>query len=734
MRRGKEVNMKNRLIFGLVFLCPVLTTNVFGQTRGASGQTLGAVPTLADSLQEVVVTGTGTQHLLKNAPVQTEVITSRMLRQYGGKSLEDILSGLNASFAFNEGDMGSQMQLNGLGNSYILVLVDGKRLHGDVGGENDLSLIDPHNIEKIEIVKGASSALYGSDAIAGVVNIITKKHDEGLLIENTSRAGSYGDLRQHNGLALRWGPLASYTNFHLQHTDGWQNTSTEHTSHFEPAINDSHSMTVNRKTNWKIAERLTYALRPGIELYAEGSWYRRGIYRPKGKYPKYDVTYYDMQYKNASAAIGGKWDMKKSLLTLDIDWNKHAYFHEFTSIVTTEGIDNNGNFVLEFPYFPGQKQLQSDQQRLTAHAKGVFQLPCDNRLSAGMEYRYDWLKAPTSIEGMEASDNTEALYVQDEWHCHVNGGTAAVNLTGGLRLVRNQQFGWHVSPKLSAMASIKELRLRATWSQGFKTPTLKEQRYRYLKEMNQIILYLGNMDLKPQKSNYFSLGAEYSIGPLTLTATGYYNRVKDMITLVTMPRSQAPQQYHQQYGEALNKVRQYKNMETARTYGADITARCVMDHWTFGLGYSYLDTKAEVYNETTHQLDNVVIDGMAHHRGNVYATWNHRFSKAYTLGIGLYGNMSTKRYYQLNGDGKGFQIWRLSTTHDLGSSRKLDWRVEAGVDNIFNYVDRTDHGLHLGTTTPGTTVYATLTVRLKHGKNLKNNFKSNFNNYSNEED
>ena len=102
---------------------------------------------------------TGTQHLLSNAPVQTEVITSKMLAGYAGKSIEDILSGLTASFAFSEDDMGSQMQLGGLGNSYILILIDGKRIHGDVGGQNDLSLIDPQNIEKIEIVKGASSAL-----------------------------------------------------------------------------------------------------------------------------------------------------------------------------------------------------------------------------------------------------------------------------------------------------------------------------------------------------------------------------------------------------------------------------------------------------------------------------------------------------------------------------------------------------------------------------------------------
>lgn len=712
--------MKRLLTVGLLALCAVVT--VEAQTDVWR----------SDSLQEVVVTGTGTQHLLKNAPVQTEVITNKMLRQYGGKSLEDILSGLTASFAFNDGDMGSQMQLNGLGNSYILILIDGKRIHGDVGGENDLSLIDPQNIEKIEIVKGASSALYGSDAIAGVVNVITKKHDEGLLLENTTRVGSYGDVRQHNGLALRWGKLSSYTNFHLQHTDGWQNTATEYTSHFEPAITDSRSMTVNRKTNWKIAERLTYLLRPNIELYMEGSYHQRAIYRPKGKYPKYDVTYYDMQYKNASAAIGGKWTGKKSLLTLDVDWNKHAYFHEFTSIVTTEGIDDNGQLVLDFPYFPGQRQLQRDQQRVTAHAKGVFELPYSNRLSAGMEYRYDWLKAPTSIEGMEANDNTEAIYMQDEWQATLNK-QAKIQLTGGLRLVRNQQFGWHVSPKLSTMLSLGDLRIRANWSQGFKTPTLKEQRYRYIREMNQIILFLGNMDLKPQKSNYFSLGAEYTAGPLTITATSYYNNVKDMITLVTIPHSQAPTEYRQQYGETLNKVRQYKNMESAKTYGVDMTARCVIDQWSFGLGYSYLDTQAEVYNETTHQLDDVVIDGMAHHRGNAYATWNHRFGKTYALGIGLYGNMSSKRYYQINGDGKGFQIWRLSTTHDIGNSRWLTWRLEAGVDNIFNYVDRTDHGLHLGTTTPGTTVYATLTVRFRHGKNLKNNYKSNFNSNNDEE-
>lgn len=149
---------------------------------------------MQDSIPEIVVTGTGTEHYLKDAPVQTEVISRKMLDSYAGATLEDILSGLCASFDFSAGDMGANMQLGGLGNGYILILVDGKKMHGDVGGQNNLGLIDPARIERIEIVKGAASALYGSDAIAGVVNIILKKHRENILIENTSRGGSYGEF------------------------------------------------------------------------------------------------------------------------------------------------------------------------------------------------------------------------------------------------------------------------------------------------------------------------------------------------------------------------------------------------------------------------------------------------------------------------------------------------------------------------------------------------------------
>ncbi len=691
----------------------------------------------SDSVQEVVVTGTGTRHLLKNAPVQTEVITQKMLRQYGGKSLEDILSGLTASFAFNEGDMGSQMQLNGLGNSYVLILIDGKRIHGDVGGENDLGLIDPHNIEKIEIVKGAQSALYGSDAMAGVINVITKKHTEkGVYIDNSTRYGTHNDLRQHNSLVMTFGKFSSQTNFQLQRSDGWQNTAEEYAEAM--VLTDSKNKTVNKFKNWQIAERLTYQPMAGLELYAEGSYYKKNIMRPtNGRHPSCDVYTYDLRYNNAAASIGGKWllgnnrqqkssSQQPEIITLDIDWNRHAYYYDYTAkhydYVLLEGEeygDQNGEW-FSVAMLPGQSKLQSDQQRLMAQLKGIVNMPYGNTLNAGAEYRYDYLKAPERTASGTADDWTAALYVQDEW-------TAAdwLNVTAGLRLVDNASFGLHLTPKVSAMLSSGDFRFRLGWSQGFKTPTVKELYYRYLHLMGSSTFFnLGNTKLNPQTSNYYSANVEYRGRRFTATVTGYVNKLDNMIALVNVPESEIPAGVTTAYmGDGSTKVqaRMYKNMDDARTCGLDVTLSYrVMKGLTLNAAYSYLDTKAHLYDEKKDQMTTVVIDGMAHHKWSASAMYSHLFSPHYTLGISLSTRGSSKRYYQNNGDGKGFQIWRINTMHDIGKQdRMLAYRLELGVDNIFNYVDRTMRPYHLGNNTSGTTVHATINIKFNYGKKNK---------------
>ena len=704
----------------------------------------------SDSLQEVVVTGTGTQHLLKNAPVQTEVITQKMLRQYGGKSLEDILAGLTASFAFNEGDMGSQMQLNGLGNSYILILIDGKRIHGDVGGENDLGLIDPHNIEKIEIVKGAQSALYGSDAMAGVVNIITKKHTEkGVFVDNSTRYGSHNDLRQHNSLVLTFGDFSSQTNFQMQRNDGWQNTAEEYAEAM--VLTDSKNKTVNKFKNWQIAERLTYKPLKSLELYAEGSYYKKNILRPQnGTHPSCDVYTYDLRYNNASASLGGKWYPrgeksevrgKRDYITLDVDWNKHAYYYDYTAkhydYVLLQGEeygDQNGEW-FSVAMLPGQSKLQSDQQRVMGLLKGIFYLPYENTLNAGAEYRYDYLKAPERTETGTASDQTTALYVQDEFNM-----LQWLNITAGLRLVDNRSFGLRLTPKISAMLSVGDFRFRLGWSQGFKTPTVKELHYRYLHVMGSSTFFnIGNTNLDPQISNYYSANIEYRGRNFTASVTGYLNKLDNMIALVNVSSGEIPAGITTAYlgdGSTNVQARMYKNMDDARTCGLDFTLSYkVMKGLTLNAAYSYLDTKAHLYDEKTERMNTVVIDGTAHHKWNASAMYSHTFSPSYALGISLSTRGSSTRYYQNNGNGKAYQIWRINTTHDLGKQDKmLAYRLEAGVDNIFNFVDRTMRPYHLGNNTSGTTVYGTFSIKFNYGKRVKKHILSTKQKISNEED
>ena len=676
----------------------------------------------SEQLDEVVVTATGTPHTLKNVPVQTEIISRRQIEQSGAASFEDILSQLCPGFDFNAGDMGSQMTLNGLGNNYILIMIDGKRLNGDNGGENDLGRIDPHNIDHIEIVKGAGSALYGSDAMAGVINIITRRHDDqALYLENTTRGGSYMDLRQHNSIGFSIGKLTSLTTFQLQHTDGWQNTTEEDPEQTEYHIYDSRNKTVNMYTNGQIGQRLIYIPSGKLSFETDGYLYRKRIFRPtNGRHPSCDVNTFDMKYRDAGISLGSEYKLNESdLITLDVSWDRHAYYYHYTDTTLEEGYDPNGNYTPYYPFFPDQEHLQSDQQRTIAELKGIFALPWDNLLSAGAEYRYDYLNAPMRVKEGRADDWTTAVYLQDEFT-----GTRWLNVTAGIRVIENKAFGFHATPKISAMFKVADLRIRTGWSRGFKSPTPKEQGYHYLRTMGATtFFYMGNSDLKPQTSDYISAGVEFSRGGFSASVTGYRNELDNMITLVNVPLSQIPAGTAAEYmgdGSGQLTPRMYMNMEDARTMGVDasLTWRITSDI-TLGGAYSWLDTKAHVYDTKHDRLNEVTIDGMAHHKGNIYGTWQHRFNDAYRLGLGLYGRASSTRYYQNNGNGKPYQIWKLTTTHNLGQDKNgLVWRVEAGIDNILDYKETTPHGLHYGTTTPGRTFYCTMSIKFSKGRKM----------------
>ena len=428
-------------------------------------------------------------------------------------------------------------------------------------------------------------------------------------------------------------------------------------------------------------------------------------------------------------------------MTFDVDWNKHAYYYDYTAkhydYVLLQGEeygDQNGEW-FSVAMLTGQSKLQSDQQRVMAQLKSIFNLPYDNTLNAGAEYRYDYLKAPDRTETGTADDWTGAVYVQDEFN-HLKW----LNITAGLRLVDNGNFGFRLTPKVSTMLSAGDFRFRLGWSQGFKTPTVKELHYRYLHIMGSSTFFnIGNIHLNPQTSNYYSANVEYHDSKFTASVTGYINKLDNMIALVNVPVGEIPAGITTAYlgdGSTNVQARMYKNMDDARTSGLDVTLSYrVMNELTVNAAYSYLDTKAHLYDEQKDRMTTVVIDGMAHHKWSASALYSHAFTPAYKLGISLSTRGSSKRFYQNNGDGKGFQIWRINTTHNFGKTgRMLTYRLELGVDNIFNYVDRTMRPYHLGSNTSGTTVHATFGIKFNYGKRVKNNIYSPKQNSNNEED
>lgn len=648
-------------------------------------------------LEEVVVTGTGTEHYLKDAPVQTEVITRRALEQFQARSMEELLAGLSPSLTFHDGSMGSHIQLNGLNNDYILILIDGKRMNGDVGGQNDLNLLNPANIERIEIVKGAASSLYGSDAIAGVINIITKKHHDKTEFTSTSRVGAYGDVRESASLGLTIGKVKSMTGMNFHHTDGWRNTDLQwNQQQLKPG---STMKTVNRSTNYTLTESLDWNVNNRLSLTASGSCYERWVVRPHGPWSYLPNDFY---YRNYGFAAGGKYRLGgRNYLTADLSYDRYGYFYDYKLQEVTDYFKDGDRIT----YFPGQRIKQSVQRQVLGQTKGVFYIGDRHLLNTGFEYLYNHLESPHHIDGDRASVYTLAAYAQEEW-------TAAddVVLTAGARGTVHKETGFNLSPKIAVLYNKGDFRLRASYALGYKSPTVKELYYNYTATLGggSLTAYHGNKDLKAQTSQYASVGAEYAGRKFQASVTAYANFLRNMIELVEINLTA------EEKLDEIEKSKMYLNLTQARIWGVDFTFNYQpVQTLTVSGGYSFSAPRAQYPDQGADYMKYIPIDATSQHNATLNASWHHTWSR-YRLGLAVYGRYQSVRRYVEDNDADAFQTWRINTAHTLLGMKKWTLTLNVGVDNLFNYVDRTPFGRNRATTTPGRTVYASALIKFKN--------------------
>lgn len=618
------------------------------------------------NLNQVVVTGTGTHHKLKDTPIPIQVLSAADIKKTGATGFEEAIRNLVPSISFNTTGMGTTLSMNGLNGKYILFLENGKRMTGETAGNINFERIDMSRVKRIEVLKGAASALYGSDAIAGVINIITEEPKNMLNITSNSYYGSHNKFSQTAGVDVRTGKLGSFTSYQRLQSDGWQlNPMEEKKGELVPtvkeAFNGFYSNTVNQK--------FTFAATKKLSFYLRGTFFNRETKRPIEAYD------YNMRHEDFVYGAGAQYLLGNTSY-IDVDYHADNFSSKYAYIKDTKS------------YKEGETVLRKRLRMHDLNAKGVFRTSGINKLTTGVEFIHDYVKNIDDMEGGDHEMNTLSLYAQDELRLW-----KSFQAVGGLRYMYNEDFGSHVTPNVSLMYTLGAFNIRGSYAAGFRSPTLY-QRYAYSESKSGDKVTLGNPDLKPETSHYVTGNIEYVNNRFTISFSGYVNNLKDLISNVSIdPLPDG------------TKQDQWQNVEKARVKGFDISFNAYLGSGlSVSGGYNFADGK----NLTTRER----LDKSVKHSANVNGNWSHVW-KQYRLNVNLNGRIQSERWSHSYGYSPKFQIWSLNTRHLISRVGAFDFEPGAGIDNIFNYKDDRPWNSNYSTIDPGRTFYVSLLVRFK---------------------
>lgn len=642
------------------------------QVKSSREDLLFPLKALPVHLNQVVITGTGTHHRLKDSPVPIEVISGSELRKAGLVKLDDALRMQNPSFNFSTTAMGDYTTMNGLQNDYVLILVNGKKLAGDISGNTDLRRIDMNRVKRIEILKGAASALYGSEAMGGVVNIITEEPKENLLLLSHTRIAEEGQFTQNLSADVNAGKFSSHTSYQRLQAGGWQASPYETDDDDPRGYVETVKQASNRFRSDVFNQKFGFAPVKNLELYAEGSYYQRHVYRPVKAYA------YDMDYQDYTLGIGAKYLLnKRSYISLDL---------------------YNDNYENEYDYIKdsgkkkeGDKVLNLRQHYYNGNLKGVFALGRLNKLSAGLEFREDRLKSPDAgIEETKGAD-TWALYAQDELKLF-----GRLQIVAGLRYTHHEAFGDRLSPKASVMLSAGDFNFRVNYASGFRAPDMKQL---YYKKIKGSTLSIGNPDLDPETSNYYSANIEYAGQRFNMSVSGYINKVDDLISTKKVDLEPGDKE------DGIKTRKLYVNLNDATLKGVEVNLSAYFGAgFSLTGGYSYCDARGTLDGEKDR------LERSIRHTGTVSANWTNEW-KWYRLNVNVNARGQSSRYHTSNGIAPGHWLCNLTTTHTVSRLGRFGLEAQAGVENLFDYTDDRPFGVNYATLSPGRTFFGGLTIR-----------------------
>lgn len=595
------------------------------------------------NLNQVVVTGTRSPKLLASTPVLTNVISRTDIEKADATNLRDLLQttmpGIEFSYAMNQ-----QTHLNfaGFGGQSLLILVDGERLAGETMDDVDFARLSMDNVERIEIVRGAASALYGSNAAGGVINIITRKATKGVKLNLNARLAKHNEWRHGMNLQLKAGKWANV--LALSHT-----SINNYTVHNGPAPQAQVISTIYGDKTWNANNQLYFNPWKELKLSARAGYFFRETART------IDIP---ERYRDFTGGLRAQWqpsDKQQVELSYSFDQYDKSNYMRLLGL----DIRNYSNVQNAFRMLYTLNLREGD----------VF--------SAGADYLHDWLLNP-NLEGRTRKQGSCDVFAQYD----LNLGKAW-EMVGALRLDHFSDHGiTRLTPKFSIRHTpINHLNLRFGYGMGFRSPTLKEKYYNF--DMAGIWLVVGNPNLKAETSHNFNLSAEYSRLRYIFTLSGHYNLVNNKIATGSPTKSSIADPMPQL---------PYVNLEHYAVFGCEATLKYKLQNgMSTQLSYCYTNERLPK-DKNGKEINNQYLPARKH---SFTAHWDyiHRFNKHYQLAVNVDGralsgvnNVEFVDYYDLSKGTKtiyypAYTLWKVSAVQQIGSFLTLTLTV----DNVLNY-------------------------------------------------
>ena len=680
---------------------------MFGQMRFAKD-------TLDTNGDSVVVTATRTERKLSNLTVPVTIINAKTIQQNGALRLTDILkeqTGLNLTSGFGAG-----VQLQGLNPDYTIILINGEPLVGRTAGVLDLNRIALGNIKKIEIVKGPSSSLYGSEAMAGVINIITDAAF-GAPLSMGIRYGTYNTLDANLDTKLSNQKIQYQGFYNLYQTDGYSirpNSNSRVTTPIDRyATTQQLKLNLSNKTSLVFNSRFTKE-----QIQNEIAVSNNGV-------TIYSIGKEDIKDANLSASLNHRFSNQ-------IKTSLRAYattYDAVQNLLTINGLPYRD--VLNHNFKRIENQTDWDLHKNLQAVFGVGAVWEGVKSS-----RYD-------SEKVRKQNDIQYAFTQWEWK-----PIKKFTFIGGLRFDRNSQFASALSPKVSMLYKLNaKHQFKLSIGQGFKAPDFRQLFLDFTNaaagsysvfgsaQAQQVIARLdalgqiGNLfpsyyqlkALKPEYSNGVHFTWDWKVNAKTnLSSQFFRNDIKNLIE-------------SQQVGTYISgaQIYSYLNIGRAFTTGFEIEGqRQLNEKWTLSGGYQYLvtgdkDQIAEIKAGTVYtknsqgysrlmQLNEYVgLPNTSKHK--VQFKVNYNSPKGYYLNArAIYrsrwavNNNNGNEVFD-NGDvfASGYMVFNTAA----GKAFKNGLSVQAGIDNVSNYIDAANLP-----NLPGRTMFLSLKYQIQHLK------------------